>query len=113
MDTERVRFIDMVAFVCEVATFVLLVVAVNALIDGGRSWLISIPVAIALALVWARWIAPTAERRLDDPHRYFAQAAIFLAVGAAAVIAGLLWWAVVCTVASLAAFALTRSDRMI
>lgn len=106
----RIGYADMVAFACEIAMFVLLIAAINYLVDGGRSWLIGAALAIVVAVVWARWIAPSAERRLDDPARYTAQAALFVMVGALAAFGGLLWWGVVFTATSLVAFAFSRSE---
>lgn len=106
----QIGFADMVAFACELAMFVVVIVAVNHLVDGGRSWLIGIAAALAIAVVWARWMAPSSEHRLEDPARYIAQAVLFIAVGALAAVSGLLWVGVGFTVVSLAAFALSRTE---
>lgn len=106
----QVGFADMVAFACELAMFVVVIVAVNHLVDGWRSWLIGIAVALAIAVVWARWMAPRSDHRLRDPGRYIAQAVLFIAVGALAAVAGLLWVGVGFAVVSLGAFALSRAE---
>lgn len=107
----QVGFADMVAFGCELAMFVVLIVAVNHLVDGWRSWLIGIAWAIVVAGVWARWMAPRSAHRLVDPWRYLAQAVLFVAVGALAALAGLLVLAGVFTVTSLVAFAFSRTEQ--
>ena len=113
MDTERVRLIDVVAFACEIAMFVVLIAAVNRLIDGGWSWLVAFAAAGLVIAVWARWIAPNASRRFDDPALFAVQAGLFLAVGALMAVAGNLWVGVLFAAIAAAVFALTRSDRMV
>ena len=110
-DEPQIGFADMVAFACELAMFALVIAAVNYLIDGGRSWLIGIALAIVVALVWARWMAPSSSHRLKDPGRYIAQAVLFIAVGALAAVSGLLWLGVVFTGVSLVAFAFSRTEH--
>jgi hypothetical protein len=110
-DEPKIGFADMVAFMCELAMFALIIAAVNYLIDGGRSWLIGIAAAIVVALIWARWMAPSSSHRLKDPGRYIAQAVLFIGVGALAAVSGLLWLGVIFTVTSLAAFALSRTEH--
>ncbi len=107
----RIGFADMVAFACELAMLVVIVVSVNHLVDGWRSWLIGVAAAIVVVAVWARWMAPRSEHRLADPGRYIAQAVLFIGVGVLAAVAGLLWVGVVFTVVSLAAFALSRTEE--
>ncbi|MGH3456943.1 YrdB family protein [Aeromicrobium sp.] len=110
-DEPRVGFADMVAFGCELAMFVLVIASVNYLVDGWRSWLIGIGAALVVALIWARWMAPTSSHRLTDPRRYVAQALLFGSVGVLAGVSGLLLWGVVFTVTSLVAFAFSRTER--
>ena len=111
-DAERVRLIDVVAFVCEIATFVVLMAAVNLLIDGFQAWLVVFAVAAVVVAVWARWIAPNARRRLDDPALFAAQASLSVAVGALMAVAGEYWVGVVFAVVATGVLALARSDRM-
>lgn len=110
-EEPKIGFADMVAFVCELAMFALIIAAVNYLIDGGRSWLLGIAAAIVVAVIWARWMAPSSSHRLKDPGRYVAQAVLFIAVGALAAVSGLLWLGVVFTGVSLVAFALSRTEH--
>ncbi len=110
-DDPKIGFADMVAFACELAMFALIIAAVNYLVDGGRSWLLGIAAAIVVALIWARWMAPSSSHRLKDPGRYIAQAVLFIGVGALAVVSGLLWLGVIFTVTSLAAFAISRTEQ--
>lgn len=109
-DEPKVGYADMVAFVCELAMFPLVIASVNYLVDGWRSWLIGIAAAIVVALIWARWMAPSSEHRLTDPGRYVAQAVLFVSIGALAAVSGLLWLGVVFTVTALVAFAFSRTE---
>ena len=110
-EEPQVGFADMVAFVCELAMFALVIAAVNYLVDGGRSWLIGIAAALLVAVIWARWMAPTSSHRLSDPGRYVAQAVLFISIGVLAALSGLLWLGVVFTVTSLVAFAFSRAEH--
>jgi hypothetical protein len=101
----------MVAFVCELAMFPLVIASVNYLVSGWHSWLIGIATAIVVALIWARWMAPSSSHRLADPGRYVAQAVLFVAIGALAAASGLLWLGVVFTATALVAFAFSRIER--
>lgn len=107
----QIGFADMVAFACEIAMFVVLVASVNSLVDGWRHWLVSLAAVIAVAAVWARWMAPRSERRLQDPARYIAQAVLFIAIGVLAAVAGLPWVGLGFAVVSLGAFALSRTEE--
>ena len=106
-----IGYADMVAFVCELAMFALVITAVNYLVVGWRSWLIGVAAALLIAVIWARWMAPTSSHRLTDPARYIAQAVLFVAIGVLAVVSGLLWLGVVFTVTSLVAFAFSRAEH--
>jgi hypothetical protein len=110
MNTERVRLVDVVAFGCEIGTFVVLMAAVNRLIDGWRAWPIAVVLAGLVILAWARWIAPNADRRLVDPALFAAQAGLFLAVGALMALAGEFWVGFAFAAVATAAFALTRLE---
>ncbi len=110
-DEPKIGYADMVAFVCEVAMFPLVFASVNYLVDGYRSWLIGIAAAIVVALIWARWMAPTSSHRLTDPGRYVAQALLFVSIGALAAVSGLLWLGVVFTITALTAFAFSRTEH--
>ena len=107
----KVTYADMVAFVCELAMFPLVIASVNYLVVGWRSWLIGIAAAIVVAVIWARWMAPTSSHRLTDPRRYAAQAVLFVAIGVLAAVSGLLWLGVVFTVTALVAFAFSRTEH--
>jgi hypothetical protein len=107
----QVGYADMVAFVCELAVFPLVIASVNYLVVGWRSWLIGIAAALLIAVIWARWMAPSSSHRLTDPGRYIAQAVLFVAIGALAAVSGLLWLGVVFTVTALVAFAFSRTEH--
>ena len=108
---KQVTYADIVAFVCELAMFPLVIASVNYLVSGWRSWLIGIAAAILVALIWARWMAPTSSHRLTDPGRYVAQAVLFISIGTLAAVSGLLWLGVVFTVTALVAFAFSRTEH--
>ena len=107
----QIGYADILAFVCEIAMFAVVIAAVNYLVVGWRSWLIGIGVALLVALIWARWMAPTSSHRLTDPRRYVAQAVLFISIGALAAVSGLLWVGVVFTVTSVVAFAFSRTEH--
>lgn len=109
-DEPQIGYADIVAFLCELAMFAVVIAAVNYLVEGWRSWLIGIAAALVVALIWARWMAPSSSHRLTDPGRYVAQAVLFIAVGGLAAVSGLLWVGVVFTVTSLVAFAFSRTN---
>lgn len=109
-DQARIGYADMVAFVCELAMFPLVIASVNYLVSGWRSWLIGTAAAIVIAVIWARWMAPSSSHRLADPKRYVAQAVLFVAIGALAAASGLLWLGVVFTATALVAFAFSRTE---
>jgi hypothetical protein len=111
-DTERVRLIDVAALVCEVAMFIVLLAAVNLLIDGYQAWLVVFGVAVVVVAAWARWIAPNAGHRLSDPPLFVAQAGLFVAVGALMAVAGRPWVGLTFAALTTGVFALTRSKKM-
>jgi hypothetical protein len=80
--------VELVAFLCELAMLVVLVVAGWSLGSGG---LMSIALAIfypALAvLIWSVWMAPSSPRRLEDPWRLTAQLVLFVATAVLASVA--------------------------
>jgi len=110
-EQPKVTYADMVAFVCELAMFPLVIASVNYLVVGWRSWLIGIAAALLVAVIWARWMAPSSSHRLTDPRRYVAQAVLFVSIGALAAVSGLLWLGVVFTVTALVAFAFSRTEQ--
>ena len=107
----KIGYADMVAFVCELAMFPLVIASVNYLVVGWRSWLIGIAAAIAggpdLGPVDGAELVAPAHRS----GRYVAQAALFVSIGALAAVSGLLWLGVVFTVTSLVAFAFSRTEQ--
>ena len=110
-EETQVGYADVVAFVCELAMFPLVIASMNYLVDGWRSWLIGIGAALVVAVIWARWMAPSSSHRLADPGRYIAQAVLFIAIGVLAAVSGLLWLGVIFTVTSLVAFAFSRTEQ--
>jgi hypothetical protein len=104
---------DVLAFLCELALLALLAVAGWRL---GASTALGTPLAVVLALalpgvvvmVWGRWLARTAERRLPQPWRLDVQIALFVAAGLLIAGVGLVWWGVGLALVGTTAFALTR-----
>jgi hypothetical protein len=79
---EKVGPLELVAFLCELAMLGLLVAAGIAVTDSllGRV-VLAIALPAAAAWIWSVWMAPTSRRRLTNPSRLYAQAALFAAVG--------------------------------
>lgn len=96
--------VDFVCFVVELALLALLAVSGGGLADG----LIGIALAVlypALAVVvWALFVARTAERRLAQPWRLVLQLVIFAAATVAAIAAGYRGWGIAFAAVSVAAF---------
>lgn len=116
---DRVGPVDALAFLCEIALLVLLAVAgwrlgAAADVPGAARAALSVVLALALpglaVVVWARWLARTAARRLPQPWRLDVQIALFVAAGLAIAGVGLVWWGVGLALVGTTAFALTR-DR--
>lgn len=100
---------DALAFLCEVALVVLLAVSGSRLghqVAGRILWAIALP-AVAM-VIWSLWMAPTANRRLDDPWRFIAQVGVFGAAAAIAALANLTPWGIALAVIGVAVFGLTR-----
>ena len=89
--------LDIAAFACEVAMFILLGLAAWRLFDAPTATRIIAMLVLPSAAVgvWAVWMAPTSSRRLANPMRLIAQIALFSATAAIASAAGLAWVAVV------------------
>lgn len=115
-DVPRVGAADVVAFLCELALLALVALVGWRLggVSGPGGVALSLVLAVALpalvVVVWGRWFARTATRRLAQPWRLDAQVALFVAAGLAAAGVGLVWWGVGLALVGTTAFALTR-DR--
>ncbi|MFD4181843.1 YrdB family protein [Rhodococcus sp. NPDC058514] len=79
---EKVGPLEIVAFLCELAMLVLLTLAGVAAMESllGRV-LVAIALPAAAAGIWSVWMAPTSRRRLANPSRLYAQAALFAVAG--------------------------------
>jgi cytochrome b subunit of formate dehydrogenase len=101
--------VDAVCFLAELGMLVLLAISGWALGNGG---LLGICLAVlypALAiLVWAVWLAPRSQDRLDDPARLVVQILLFAATATATAFAGHVVVGIVFGVIAIAAFAETR-----
>jgi hypothetical protein len=108
-ERQPMRIVDAVAFLCEIALLVTLIVAGSRL---GHELPIRILWAVALpvigVLIWGLWIAPTATRRLDDPWRFVAQVAIFGVAAFVAALANLTLWGIALAVVGIVTFGVTR-----
>ncbi|MET0788160.1 MAG: YrdB family protein [Cellulomonas sp.] len=100
-----VGVVGVLAFLCELAMITLLAVAGWRL---GTSTAASVALAVGLCAVtigiWARWMAPASAHRLRRGPRLVAQTALFVAVAAVCIAAGLTVWGVAFAVVASAVF---------
>ena len=103
--------LDAVAFLCEIAMVVVLVLAGHGFADGWRGWAIGVFLALVAVGIWAQWMAPTSVRRLELPTRFLVQVMLFVTVGLYAAAGGLLWVGLGFAVVAIGVFgALARQD---
>jgi hypothetical protein len=103
--------LDAVAFLCEVAMVVILVLAGHGFVDGWRGWAVGVFLALVAIGIWAQWMAPTSVRRLELPTRLVVQIMLFLTTALYAAAGGLLWPGLVFAVVAIVVFvALSRQD---
>lgn len=103
--------LDAVAFLCEIAMVVLLVLAGHGFADGWRGWAIGAFLAFVAIGIWVQWMAPTSMRRLEHPTRLTVQIMLFVTVALYAAAGGLLWYGLAFAAISSAVFvALARED---
>lgn len=103
--------LDAVAFLCEVAMVVVLVLAGHGFADGWRGWAIGGFLAFVSVGIWAQWMAPTSIRRLENPTRVAVQVMLFLTVALYAAAGGIAVAGVVLAVVAIPTFvALARID---
>jgi hypothetical protein len=103
--------LDAVAFLCEVAMVVLLVLAGHGFADGWRGWAAGVFLALVAIGIWAQWMAPTSLRRLELPTRLVVQIMLFLTTALYAAAGGLVWPGVVFAAVAITVFvALSRQD---
>jgi hypothetical protein len=77
------------AFACEVAMLVLLVVAGIGLASSTPARIVlAVALPVAAAAIWGSLMAPKARHRLADPARLVAQAVLFVATGVLLAAAG-------------------------
>lgn len=76
---------------------------------GPAGWVVGGFLALAVASVWGRWLAPKARRRLVDPGRLVLEATLFVGTGALLATTGSVAWGVALAVVGvLAAVAIRR-----
>jgi hypothetical protein len=108
---ENLGPLDALAFVCELAMVVLLVLAGHGFAEGWRGWALGVFLGLIVLGIWAQWMAPTSLRRLDQPTRLVAQIMLFVATAFYAVAGGLLWPALAFVIIASAVFiAVARED---
>lgn len=81
--------LDAVAFLCEVAMVILLVLAGHGFAGGWRGWAAGVFLALVAVGIWAQWMAPTSLRRLENPTRLTAQIMLFVTTALYAAAGGL------------------------
>lgn len=97
--------LDAVAFLCEIAMVVILVLAGHGFVDGWRGWAVGAFLAMVAVAIWAQWMAPTSPRRLELPTRFVVQVMLFLTVALYAAAGGLVLAGIVFAVVAIGVFA--------
>jgi hypothetical protein len=112
VERQKLRIVDALAFLCEVALIVLLAISGSRLVPElvGRI-LLAIALPLTAIVIWSVWMAPTSKRRLRDPWRWIAQAAVFGAAASLAAVANLALWGIALAVLGIATFGLSRLRR--
>lgn len=105
-DLADVGAVDVSAFLCELVALGILATSGWRLGAGALTSIgLAIALPLAMAVAWARWMAPRSSRRLTQPARLAAQCAVFAGSAVLASAASLLWLGVVVAVVSCATFA--------
>ncbi|MEO6470608.1 MAG: YrdB family protein [Aeromicrobium sp.] len=100
--------LDALAFVCELAMFVLLVLAGHGFAGGWQGWAIGAFLAAVAGGIWSQWMAPNSARRLENPTRLSVQVMLFLTVAFYAAAGGLMWWGIGFAVVAICTFVALR-----
>jgi hypothetical protein len=101
--------VDAVCFLGELGMLVILAIGGWSLGNGGLLGICMAVLYPALAiLVWAVWLAPRSQDRLDDPARFVVQVLLFGATGTVSALAGHLLIGVGFAVLAVAGFAASR-----
>ncbi len=108
---EDMGILDALAFVCEVAMVVLLVLAGHGFVDGWRGWAVGAFLAFVAIGIWVQWMAPTSPRQLENPTRLVVQIMLFVTVALYSAAGGLVWAGLLfVAIASAVFIALERQD---
>jgi hypothetical protein len=103
------RTVDIAAFLMELVVVVTLAFA-GARIGHGVGVHVALAIALPLAalVVWSIWMAPQSGRRLPDPYRFLAQAALFAVTAVLCAVGGIAAWGIAVAVVGISVFGLTR-----
>lgn len=91
-EPQKTGILDALAFACEIAMVVLLVLAGHGFVPGWFGWLVGLVLAAMAVVIWAQWMAPSSDRRLPLPQRRAVQVVMFVTTGVYALAGGLGWW---------------------
>ena len=100
--------LDALAFVCELAMLVLLVLSGHGFAGGWQGWAAGAFLAAVAIGIWGQWMAPNSLRRLENPTRFAVQVMLFLTVALYAAAGGLTWWGIGFAVIAIGTFAALR-----
>ncbi len=64
---EDVGILDAIAFFVELAMVILLIFAGHGLASGWQGWALGAFLAFVAVGIWAQWMAPTSDKRLEQP----------------------------------------------
>lgn len=104
--------LDALAFFCEVAMVILLVLAGHGFDDGWRGWAIGGFLAFVALGIWVQWMSPNSSRRLENPTRLIVQIMLFITVALYAAAGGLWLWGAGFAVISIAVFFALAVDEL-
>lgn len=104
--TPSVTPLDVLAFACEIAMVVILVLAGHGIAGGATGWVLGVVLAMFSIGFWGAWMAPRSTRRLEHPLRLVVQIGLFLIVAVYAVAGGLAVVGLVFAVVAITTFVL-------
>lgn len=111
-DAPDMTPLEAVAFLCECAMVIVLVLAGHGFADGFLGWGIGVFLAFVSIGIWAQWMAPMSPRRLENPLRVVVQVALFVVVALYAAAGGLWVLGLLFAVVSSAVFIALARDEL-